>query len=95
MVREAIQLKTNRQLQQNNCNLKKGKGLGPDPWAALTDKGTRVLTTEVAKDIKKKAKAKFEAELEAINHGVISNRCKATTKNQTVVKISHERTNRQ
>ena len=65
MAREAIQLETNRQLRQNNRNSKKGKGLGPGPRTALADKGTRVLTTEVAEDLKKKAEAKFEAELEA------------------------------
>ena len=65
MAWEAIQLETNRQLRQNNRNSKKGKGLGPALRTALEDKGTRVLTTEVAKDLKKKAEAKFEAELEA------------------------------
>ena len=39
--------------------------MGPGPWTALVDKGTRVLTTEVAEDLKKKAETKFEAELEA------------------------------
>ena len=63
MAREAIQLETNRQLRQNNRN--KGKGPGPGPRTALADKGTRVLTTEVAEDLKKKAEAKFKAELEA------------------------------
>ena len=37
----------------------------PGPRTALADKGTRVLTTEVADDLKKRAEAKFEAELEA------------------------------
>ena len=36
----------------------------PGPRTALADKGTRVLTTEVADD-KKKGEARFEAELEA------------------------------
>ena len=31
----------------------------------LADKGTRLLTTEVAEDLQEKAEAKFEAELEA------------------------------
>ena len=65
MAREAIQLETNRQLWQNNRNSKKGKGLGPGLRRALADKGTRVLTTEVAEDLKEKAEAKFEAEPEA------------------------------
>ena len=65
MAREAIQLKTNRQLRQNNCNSKKGKGLGSGQRTALADKGTGVHTTKVAEDLKKKAEAKFEAELEA------------------------------
>ena len=30
-----------------------------------------------------------------VNRGVMSNRCKATTKNRTVLGISRERTNRQ
>ena len=64
MAREAIQLETNRrQLRQNNRN--KGKGTGPGPRTALADMWTRVLTTEVAEDLQKKAEAKFEAELEA------------------------------
>ena len=63
MAREAIQLETNRQLRQNNRN--SNKKAGPGPRTALADKGTRVLTTEVAADPKKKAEAKFEAELEA------------------------------
>ena len=63
MAREAIQLETNRQLRQNNRN--SNKKAGPGPRTALADKGTRVLTTEVAEDLKKNAEAKFEAELEA------------------------------
>ena len=53
---EAIQLETNHQLQQNNR--KKGKGTGPGPQTALADKGTtrRVITSEVAEDLKKKQK---------------------------------------
>ena len=35
---------------------------------ALADKRTRVLTTEVADELKKKSEAKFEAELEAKLH---------------------------
>ena len=65
MAREAIQLETNRQLRQNNRNLNRKAGPGPGPRTVLADKGTRVLTTEVANDHKKKAEAKFEAELEA------------------------------
>ena len=65
IAREAIQLETNRQLRQNNR--KKGKGTGPGPQTALASKGTtrRVITSEVAEDLKKKAEAKFGAELEA------------------------------
>ena len=63
MAREKIQLETNRQLRQNNY--KKGKGVGPGPQTAFVDKGTRVLTSEVTEDLKKKVEAKFEAELEA------------------------------
>ena len=36
----------------------------PGPRTVLADKGTRVLTTEVAEDLKKKAEAESEAELE-------------------------------
>ena len=63
MAREAIQLETNCQLRQNNRNLK--RKAGPGPRTVLADKGTRLHTTEVAEDPKKKAEAKFEAELEA------------------------------
>ena len=66
MAREAIQLETNHQLRQNNRNL--NRNAGPGPRTVLADKGTRVLTTEVAEDLKKKAEAKFEAELEAKLH---------------------------
>ena len=38
---------------------------GPGPRTVLADKMARVLTTEVAEDLKKKAEAKFEAELDA------------------------------
>ena len=40
MAREAIQLETNLQFRQNSH--KKGKGAGPGPQTALTDKGTRL-----------------------------------------------------
>ena len=54
---EAIQLETNRQLRQNRKKVQEKEGdLEP---------GTRVLTTEVADELKKKAEAKFEAELGA------------------------------
>ena len=53
MAQEVIQLETDRQLRQSNG--KKGKGAGPGLQAALADKGTRVLTSEVAEDLKKKA----------------------------------------
>ena len=59
MAQEAVQLGADRQLWQSNR--KKGKGAGPGPQTALADKGTRVLTSEVAEDLKKKAEAKFEA----------------------------------
>ena len=68
MAQEAIQLETNRQLRQNNRRkglTKEGEAPMPGPRTALADKGTRVLTTEVADDLKKKAEAKFEAKLEA------------------------------
>ena len=52
MAREVIRIETSRQLRQNSC--KKGKGTGPGPQTALADKGTRVLTSEVAEDLKKK-----------------------------------------
>ena len=64
MAREAIQLETNRQLRQSNRNL--NRKAGPGPRTVLADKGTRVLTTEVAEDLKKKAEAKFEAKLGAM-----------------------------
>ena len=63
MAREAIQLETNRQLRQNSR--KKGKGARSSPQTALADKGTRLLTSEVAENLKKNAEAKFGAELEA------------------------------
>ena len=63
MAHKAIQLETNCQHRQNNCNL--NRKAGPGPRTVLADKGTRLLTTEVAEDLKKKAEAKFEAELEA------------------------------
>ena len=63
MACEVIQLETNCQLRQNSHNL--NRKAGPGPRTLLTDKGTRLLTTEVAEDLKKKAEAKFEAELEA------------------------------
>ena len=77
MAQEVIQLETNRQLRQNNR--KKGQKKEGDSEAqpeasmpglriALADKGTRVLTTEVADELKKKAEAKFEAELKAKLH---------------------------
>ena len=62
MAREAIQLGTNRQLRQNNRKL--NRKAGPGPRTVLADKGARVLTTEVAEDLKKKAEVEFEAELE-------------------------------
>ena len=40
----------------------------PGLRTALADKRTRVLTTEVADELEKKAEAKFEAELEAKLH---------------------------
>ena len=64
MAREAIQLETNRQLRQNIRD-RNGKA-GPGPRTVLADKGTRVLTTEVAADLKKKAEAKIEAGLETM-----------------------------
>ena len=61
----AIQSETNRRLRQKNRNLEgKGPGLGPRT-VVLADKGTRVLITEVAEDLRKKAEAGFKAELEA------------------------------
>ena len=63
MAREAIQLETNRQLRQNNRNWNRKSE--PGPRTVLADKVTRVLTTEVAKDPKKKAEAQFEAGLDA------------------------------
>ena len=77
MAQEVIQLETNRQLRQNNR--KKGQKKEGDSEAqpeapmpglrtALVDKGTRVLTIEVADELKKKAEAKFEAELEPKLH---------------------------
>ena len=65
---EAIQLEMNCQLRQNNHNLKKENGLWSGLRTTLPDKGTRVLTTEVAENLKKKAEAKFEAELEVKLH---------------------------
>ena len=67
MAWEAIQLETNRQLRQNNRKKgqKKEGDLEPGLRTALADKGTRVLTTEVADELKKEAEARFEAELEA------------------------------
>ena len=59
MARQAIQLKTNRQLRQNNRTLNRKAGRGPR--TVLADKRTTVLTTEVAEDLKKKAEAKFES----------------------------------
>ena len=58
MAWEAIQLETNRQLRQKNRKKgqKKEGDLGPGPWTALADKGTRVLTTEVVDEVKKKQK---------------------------------------
>ena len=64
MARKAIKLETNRQLRQNNRRkglTKEGEAPMPGPRTAFADKGTRVLTTEVADDLKKKAEAKFEA----------------------------------
>ena len=58
MAQEAIQFETNCQLRQNNR--KKGQKKEGD-----LEPGTRVLTTEVADELKKKAEAKFEAELGA------------------------------
>ena len=63
MAHKAIQLESNCQHRQNNCNL--NRKAGPGPWIVLADKGTRALTAKVAEDHKKKAEAKFEAELEA------------------------------
>ena len=62
MAREAIHFETNRQLRQNNRNLKKGKGRGPGPRTALAfaGKGTKVLTTKAAEDLKEKAEAKLK-----------------------------------
>ena len=54
MAREAVQLETNRQFRQNSCNLNRKPG--PGLQTVLADKGTRVLTTEVAVDLKKKRK---------------------------------------
>ena len=64
MAREAILLETNRQFRQNR---KKGKlpAPGPVPRTVLTNKGTRVLTSEVVEDLKKKAEAKLEVDLKA------------------------------
>ena len=48
---------------------KKGKdlapgqgGVGPGPWTAPADQGTRELTGEVTEDLGGKAEAKFESE---------------------------------
>ena len=55
MAREVIQLETNCQLRQNNRNL--NRKAGPGPWTVLADKGTRLLTTEVAEDLQEKSRS--------------------------------------
>ena len=65
MARGAIWLEINRQLRRHSR--KKGKSLasGQEGPTALADGAIRALTAEVAEDLKGKAEAKYEAELEA------------------------------
>ena len=55
MAHEAIQLEINFQLWQNNRNL--NRKAGPGPRTVLADKGTRLLTTEVAEDLQEKSRS--------------------------------------